>query len=60
MVVPAWSAVTAQLPADRIDTVAPFVPLVVQTAGVVLAKETGLPLAPPVALSVSVLFGAVA
>ena len=43
-----------QVPAVCIKTVAPLVPPVVQTVGVVLAKVMGLPDCPPVPASVKV------
>ena len=43
-----------QVPAVCIETVAPLVPPVVQTAGVVLAKVMGLPDCPAVPASVKV------
>ncbi|WP_183407890.1 hypothetical protein [Nocardioides marmoriginsengisoli] len=45
---PAWSAFTVQVPAPTNETVEP---LTVQTAGVAEPKETGLPEAPPVAVT---------
>ena len=51
LALPAWSAVSPQLPAETIVTVAPAT---VQTAGVVLANTTGLPEAPPVAETMNV------
>ena len=50
---PAWLAVRLQVPAVSIVTVAFDT---VQTAGVVLAKTTGLPEAPPVAATIKMLF----
>ena len=57
---PAWSAVNAQVPILTNVTTALLVPLVVHTVGVLLAKVTGLPLLPPVALRLRVLLGAMA
>ena len=54
MALPAWLAVTVQLPVASIVTIAPLVLPVVQTAGVVLAKVMGLPDWPPVPASVKV------
>ena len=63
MASPIWLAVKVQVPALRTVTVAVLlVPTVVvvpavQTVGVMLAKTTGLPDAPPVALKPSVNVG---
>ncbi len=48
---PAWLAAMVQIPAPTRVTVAPFVLPVVQTAAVLDVKVTGLPDAPPVALT---------
>ena len=55
MALPAWSAVSAQLPAATMVTV---LPATVHTAAVVLAKTTGLPEAPPLADTLKVPPGA--
>ena len=55
MALPAWLAVSAQLPAATIVTV---LPATVHTAAVVLANTTGLPEAPPVADTLNVPPGA--
>ena len=46
-VLPAWSAVTTQVPTPTNDTVEPEI---VHTVGVVVPKTIGLPDAPPVAV----------
>ena len=48
MELPAWSAVTVQVPALTLKETT--FPEIVQTAGVVTAKGTALPDAPPVAV----------
>ena len=52
LVSPAWLAVMVQLPAVKIVAVPPLVPLTVHTVGVLLVNITGLPDAPPVAVTV--------
>jgi hypothetical protein len=53
-VLPAWSALIVHVPAATKVTVEPLTPLAVQTAVVALVKVTGLPDAPPVAVTVYV------
>ena len=55
---PAWLAAIVQVPAVTPVTVAPFVPLTVQTPVVRELKMTGLPEPPPVALAVVLPFTA--
>ena len=50
---PAWSALTEQVPEPWIVIVDPLVPLAVQTAAGAAVNVTGLPDAPPVALTVN-------
>ena len=54
MALPAWLAAMMQLPAVKAVTVLPLVPPTVQISGVVEVNVTGLPEAPPVAVSVPV------
>ena len=54
LTLPAWSAAMVQVPAASIVTVVPLTPVVPQTAPVFEVNVTGLPEAPPLALTPNV------